>query len=38
MFALTTTHLRFVCEATTPLCLEIENFRAGQNLRGSLGR
>lgn len=38
MFALTTTHLRFVCEATTPLRLEVENFRAGQNLRGALGQ
>ncbi len=38
MFSLTTTHLRFVCEATTPLNLEIENFRAGQNLRGALGQ
>lgn len=37
MFALTTTHLRFVCEATTPLRLEAENFRAGSNLRGALG-
>jgi hypothetical protein len=38
MFSLTTTHLRFVCEATTPLCLEVEAFRAGQNLRGALGQ
>ncbi|MDE3089465.1 MAG: CRISPR system precrRNA processing endoribonuclease RAMP protein Cas6 [Chloroflexota bacterium] len=38
MFPLTTTHLRFVCEATTPLHLEVENFRAGQNLRGALGQ
>ncbi len=38
MFTLTTTHLRFVCEATTPLRLEVENFRAGQNLRGALGQ
>ena len=38
MFSLTTTHLRFVCEAMTPLCLEVENFRAGQNLRGALGQ
>lgn len=37
MFPLTTTHLRFVCEATTPLRLEIETYRAGQNLRGALG-
>lgn len=38
MFPLTTTHLRFVCEATTPLQLEVETYRAGQNLRGALGR
>ena len=37
MFPLTTTHLRFVCEALTPLRLEIETYRAGQNLRGALG-
>ncbi|MCX7840425.1 MAG: CRISPR system precrRNA processing endoribonuclease RAMP protein Cas6 [Anaerolineae bacterium] len=37
MFPLTATHLRFVCEATTPLRLEIETYRAGQNLRGALG-
>ncbi len=28
MFSLTTTHLRFVCEATTPLRLEADTFRA----------
>lgn len=28
MFSLTTTHLRFVCEATTPLRLEADIFRA----------
>lgn len=38
MFGLTTTHLRFVCEATTPLMLEAETFRAGSNLRGVLGQ
>jgi hypothetical protein len=38
MFPLTTTHLRFVCEALTPLRLEIETYRAGQNLRGALGQ
>lgn len=38
MFPLTTTHLRFVCEAITPLQLEVETYRAGQNLRGALGR
>jgi len=38
MFPLTTTHLRFTCEATTPLRLEVEAFRAGQNLRGALGQ
>lgn len=38
MFSLTTTHLRFVCEATTPLRLEVETYRAGQNLRGALGQ
>lgn len=38
MFSLTTTHLRFVCKATTQLRLEVENFRAGQNLRGALGQ
>ena len=38
MFSLTTTHLRFICEATTPLRLEVENFRAGSNLRGALGQ
>ena len=37
-FTLTTTHLRFVCEATTPLNLETEKYRAGQNLRGALGQ
>ncbi len=37
MFPLTTTHLRFVCEALTPLRLESETYRAGQNLRGALG-
>lgn len=37
MFPLTTTHLRFVCEAITPLRLEVETYRAGQNLRGALG-
>jgi hypothetical protein len=37
MFPLTATHLRFVCEALTPLRLEIETYRAGQNLRGALG-
>jgi hypothetical protein len=38
MFSLTTTHLRFLCEATTPLRLEVDNFRAGSNLRGALGQ
>lgn len=38
MFSLTTTHLRFVCEATTPLRLEADTFRAGSNLRGALGQ
>lgn len=38
MFPLTTTHLRFACEARTPLHLEVEAFRAGQNLRGALGQ
>jgi len=38
MFALTTTHLCFVCKATTPLRLEVENFRAGSNLRGALAQ
>ncbi|OQY98808.1 MAG: hypothetical protein B6D41_02060 [Chloroflexi bacterium UTCFX4] len=38
MFSLTTTHLRFVCEATTPLRLEADIFRAGSNLRGALGQ
>lgn len=38
MFPLTTTHLRLVCEAITPLRLEVSNFRAGQNLRGALGQ
>ncbi len=38
MFSLTTTHLRFVCEATTPLRLEQDTFRAGSNLRGALGQ
>lgn len=38
MFSLTTTHLRFVCEARTPLRLEAETFRAGSNLRGALGQ
>jgi hypothetical protein len=37
MFSLTTTHLRFVCEATTTLRLEADTFRAGSNLRGALG-
>ena len=37
MFSLTTTHLRFVCEVLTPVRLEIETYRAGQNLRGALG-
>jgi hypothetical protein len=37
MFPLATTHLRFICEATTPLQLEVETYRAGQNLRGALG-
>ncbi len=37
-FSLTTTHLRFVCEATTPLRLEADTFRAGSNLRGALGQ
>lgn len=38
MFPLTTTHLRFVCRATTPLRLEADLFRAGSNLRGALGQ
>lgn len=38
MFSLTTIHLRFVCEATTPLRLEADIFRAGSNLRGALGQ
>lgn len=38
MFTLTSTHLRFICEATTRLCLEASTFRAGQNLRGALGQ
>lgn len=38
VFGLTTTHLRFVCQAATPLHLEIETYRAGQNLRGALGQ
>lgn len=38
MFSLTTTHLRFVCQATTPLRLEVDIFRAGSNLRGALGQ
>jgi hypothetical protein len=38
MFSLTTTHLRFVCEATTPLRLEVDTYRAGSNLRGALGQ
>ena len=38
MFSLTTTHLRFVCEATTPLRLEADTFRTGSNLRGALGQ
>jgi CRISPR-associated endoribonuclease Cas6 len=38
MFSLTTTHLRFICEATTPLRLEADTFRAGSNLRGALGQ
>jgi len=38
MFSLTTTHLRFVCEATTTVTLETEKYRAGQNLRGALGQ
>ncbi|MBI4788423.1 MAG: CRISPR system precrRNA processing endoribonuclease RAMP protein Cas6 [Chloroflexi bacterium] len=38
MFSLTSTHLRFVCEATTALRLETSTFRAGQNLRGALGQ
>jgi hypothetical protein len=37
-FTLTTTHLRFLCEAITPLRLEVENLRAGSNLRGALGQ
>ncbi len=32
------THLRFVCQATTTLRLETSRFRAGQNLRGALGQ
>ena len=31
----TTTHLRFVCEATTPL--KLDGYRAGTNLRGAMG-
>jgi hypothetical protein len=31
----TTTHLRFVCEATTPV--RLDGWRAGSNLRGALG-
>ena len=38
MFSLTTTHLRFVCQAMTPLRLEADIFRAGSNLRGALGQ
>jgi hypothetical protein len=38
MFTLTITHLRFVCEAVTPLRLEADTFRAGSNLRGALGQ
>lgn len=38
MFPLTTTHLRFECEATSPLRLEAATFRAGSNLRGALGQ
>jgi len=33
----TTTHLRFVCEATTPLKLDAAAYRAGTNLRGAMG-
>jgi hypothetical protein len=35
MFTLTPLH--FLCEATTPLRLEVHNYRAGSNLRGALG-
>ncbi len=38
MFSLTTLHLRFVCQATTPLRLQADPFRAGSNLRGALGQ
>ncbi len=38
MFSLTTTHLSFVCEATTPLRLEVDTYRAGSDLRGALGQ
>ncbi len=31
----TTTHLRFVCEANTPL--KLDGYRAGTNLRGAMG-
>lgn len=37
-FALTLTPLRFTCEATTPLRLEVSAYRAGSNLRGALGQ
>ena len=33
----TTTHLRFVCEATTSLKLDATAYRAGTNLRGGDG-
>lgn len=37
LFPLTLTHLRFTCEATTPLHLDVGGFRAGGALRGALG-
>jgi CRISPR-associated endoribonuclease Cas6 len=38
MFSLATIHLRFTCEATTALRLEVDTYRAGSNLRGALGQ
>lgn len=38
MFPLTSTHLQFICQASTPLCLETDSFRAGSNLRGALAQ
>ena len=37
LFPLTLTHLRFTCEATSQVHLDVGGYRAGSALRGALG-